>query len=75
LNRRALRAARRIALEIVGAQSTLWPDSLDVMGWKIDGRGFHRAVAISGGGRRLAAAGATGSSSATGSGSGTSTRS
>ena len=29
------------ALEILGARSTLWPDSLDVMGWRFDHKGLH----------------------------------
>lgn len=29
------------ALELLGAQSTLWPDSTDVMGWTLDGDGLH----------------------------------
>jgi alkylresorcinol/alkylpyrone synthase len=28
-------------LEILGARSTLWPDSLEVMGWRFDQRGLH----------------------------------
>jgi alkylresorcinol/alkylpyrone synthase len=29
------------ALELLASQSTLWPDSLDVMGWDVDGEGLH----------------------------------
>jgi len=29
------------ALEIVAAQNTLWPETLDVMGWEIDASGLH----------------------------------
>ena len=29
------------ALELLASQSTLWPDSLDVMGWEVDGDGLH----------------------------------
>jgi len=29
------------ALEMLGAQSTLWPDTQDVMGWNVDGDGLH----------------------------------
>jgi len=29
------------APEILASQSTLWPDSLDVMGWEVDGSGLH----------------------------------
>jgi alkylresorcinol/alkylpyrone synthase len=32
-------------LEILGVQSTLWPDSLDVMGWKVDEHGLHVVMA------------------------------
>ena len=28
-------------LELLAAGSTLWPDSLDVMGWEVDGAGLH----------------------------------
>lgn len=37
------RRARDIprALELIAAQSTLWPDSLEVMGWEVDGSGLH----------------------------------
>ena len=31
--------------EIVGSHSALWPDSLDVMGWSFDDRGFHLVMA------------------------------
>ena len=29
------------ALEVVAAQNTLWPETLDVMGWDIDASGLH----------------------------------
>jgi alkylresorcinol/alkylpyrone synthase len=29
------------ALELVAASSTLWPDTLDIMGWEEDGDGLH----------------------------------
>jgi alkylresorcinol/alkylpyrone synthase len=29
------------ALELVAAQNTLWPETLDVMGWEIDASGLH----------------------------------
>lgn len=29
------------APEVVASHSTLWPDSLDVMGWEVDGGGLH----------------------------------
>ena len=29
------------ALELVAARSTLWPDTLDVMGWEVDASGLH----------------------------------
>ncbi len=35
------RLGRGLTLGILGAQSTLWADSLDVMGWNIDERGLH----------------------------------
>jgi alkylresorcinol/alkylpyrone synthase len=28
-------------LELIASQSVLWPDSLDVMGWTVDGDGLH----------------------------------
>ncbi|HYM81690.1 MAG TPA: 3-oxoacyl-[acyl-carrier-protein] synthase III C-terminal domain-containing protein [Candidatus Limnocylindria bacterium] len=28
-------------LDVLDSQSTLWPDTLDVMGWNVDGRGLH----------------------------------
>jgi alkylresorcinol/alkylpyrone synthase len=28
-------------LELIASQSTLWPDTLDVMGWNVDGTGLH----------------------------------
>jgi len=28
-------------LEVLGSRSTLWPDTLDVMGWEVDDGGFH----------------------------------
>ena len=28
-------------LELLAARSTLWPDTLDVMGWDVDGNGLH----------------------------------
>jgi alkylresorcinol/alkylpyrone synthase len=28
-------------LEMLGSRSTLWPDTLDVMGWTVDGDGLH----------------------------------
>ncbi|MEO5616954.1 MAG: 3-oxoacyl-[acyl-carrier-protein] synthase III C-terminal domain-containing protein [Candidatus Eisenbacteria bacterium] len=31
----------RPAIELMGARSTLWPDTLDVMGWNVDGQGLH----------------------------------
>ena len=35
------RLGRGLTLDILGAQSTLWTDSLDVMGWRVDERGLH----------------------------------
>jgi alkylresorcinol/alkylpyrone synthase len=35
------RLGRGLTVEITGTQSQLWPDSLDVMGWKVDERGLH----------------------------------
>ena len=29
------------SLDLVAASSTLWPDTLDVMGWDVDGEGLH----------------------------------
>jgi alkylresorcinol/alkylpyrone synthase len=29
------------AVELVAAHSTLWPDTLDVMGWEVDAQGLH----------------------------------
>jgi alkylresorcinol/alkylpyrone synthase len=34
-------AGRGAAIELVAAHSTLWPDTLDVMGWEVDGAGLH----------------------------------
>ncbi len=34
-------AGGAVRLEVVASGSTLWPDSLDVMGWTVDGRGLH----------------------------------
>jgi len=34
-------AASRPALEILAARSTLWRDTLDVMGWEVDASGLH----------------------------------
>lgn len=34
------RAAPRTP-ELIDARSTLWPDSLEVMGWEVDGHGLH----------------------------------
>lgn len=37
-------AARQAApgrLELLASRSTLWPETLDVMGWTVDERGFH----------------------------------
>jgi alkylresorcinol/alkylpyrone synthase len=34
-------AALARPLALLGARSTLWPDTLDVMGWEIDGSGLH----------------------------------
>jgi alkylresorcinol/alkylpyrone synthase len=31
----------RRPLELVATSSTLWPDTLDVMGWEVDGAGLH----------------------------------
>jgi len=31
----------RRPLELVATSSTLWPDTLDVMGWDVDGEGLH----------------------------------
>ncbi|HXS81670.1 MAG TPA: 3-oxoacyl-[acyl-carrier-protein] synthase III C-terminal domain-containing protein [Methylomirabilota bacterium] len=28
-------------LELIGSHSTLWPDTLDMMGWTVSGRGLH----------------------------------
>jgi alkylresorcinol/alkylpyrone synthase len=39
------RLGRGLTIEILGTQSTLWPDSLDVMGWKVDERGLHVVMA------------------------------
>ena len=33
--------ARQRPLELVASSSTLWPDTLDVMGWDVDGAGLH----------------------------------
>lgn len=33
--------ARRPALRLVAAQNTLWPETLDVMGWDVDASGLH----------------------------------
>jgi alkylresorcinol/alkylpyrone synthase len=33
--------AQAPGLELVGSSSTLWPDTLDVMGWDVDGEGLH----------------------------------
>lgn len=30
-----------VPLELLAAHSTLWPETLDVMGWEIDGAGLH----------------------------------
>jgi alkylresorcinol/alkylpyrone synthase len=30
-----------LALDLVASRSTLWPDTLDVMGWDVDDRGLH----------------------------------
>ncbi|HEU4364070.1 MAG TPA: 3-oxoacyl-[acyl-carrier-protein] synthase III C-terminal domain-containing protein [Candidatus Krumholzibacteria bacterium] len=32
---------RHAALELVASHSMLWPDTLDVMGWTVDGDGLH----------------------------------
>jgi alkylresorcinol/alkylpyrone synthase len=34
-------APSRAAVSIEASASTLWPDTLDVMGWEIDGEGLH----------------------------------
>src|SRR5439155_2589197 len=34
-------SASRGTVEILGSRSTLWPDTLDVMGWEVDERGLH----------------------------------
>jgi alkylresorcinol/alkylpyrone synthase len=31
----------RVAIELVGSQSVWWKDTLDVMGWSVDGDGLH----------------------------------
>lgn len=31
----------RPSLELLAARCTLWPDTLDVMGWDVDGQGLH----------------------------------
>ncbi len=31
----------RSTLDLLAARSTLWPDSLDIMGWEVDGTGLH----------------------------------
>jgi alkylresorcinol/alkylpyrone synthase len=33
--------SRGPGLSLLASQSTLWPDSLDVMGWTVDGTGLH----------------------------------
>ena len=38
---RATPRAGRGELELLATQSTLWPDTLDVMGWTVDGAGLH----------------------------------
>jgi alkylresorcinol/alkylpyrone synthase len=35
------RLGRGLTVDVLATQSVLWPDSLDVMGWNIDERGFH----------------------------------
>jgi alkylresorcinol/alkylpyrone synthase len=32
---------RRARLELLDSHSTLWPDTLDIMGWSVDERGLH----------------------------------
>lgn len=34
-------SAHRARLELLDSHSTLWPDTLDVMGWSVDERGLH----------------------------------
>jgi len=38
---RAAHANGRGSLELIGSQSTLWPDTIGMMGWTVTGRGLH----------------------------------